>query len=155
MKLMVLSVLFLVVSCGKTVNNTKYIEMEPRNEIESPIFEGYYALPDGGFADVFDDAQNLVSVRALRLLTVNSDDSTGIIPTGSLSAGVPVNGVIYHRTNLNYTVSQNIKKDVTNAPIIGNFLTEIRISKKDEKLLLTVIISDANSVLYKKTIESI
>jgi hypothetical protein len=155
MKLIILSVLFLIVSCGKTINNTKYIEMEPRNKIESPIFEGYYALPDGGFADVFDDAQNLVSVRALRLLTRNSDDSTGIIPAGSLSAGVPVNGVIYHRMHLNFTVAQNIKKDLTNAPIIGNFLTEIRISKKDEKLLFTVIISDAVSVLYEKTVESI
>lgn len=155
MKLIVLSVLFLIVSCGKTINNTKYIEMEPRNEIESSSFEGYYALPDGGFADIFDDAQNLVSVRALRLLTVNSDDSTGIIPTGSLSASVPVNNVIYHRMNLNYTVAQNIKKDITNSPVIGTFLTEIQVTKKDDKVLFTVIISDFNSVLYKKTIESL
>jgi hypothetical protein len=153
MKLIILSILFLIVSCGKQVK-TKYVEVDRR--IDSSLdFEGYYALPDGGFADVFDDAQNLVSVRALRLLTRNSDDSTGIIPIGSLSAGVPVNGVVYHRMNLNYTVAQNIKKDVTNPPIIGNFLTEIRISKKDEKLLFTVIISDINLVLYKKTIESL
>jgi hypothetical protein len=153
MKIVLLSVLFLIVSCGKQVN-TRYVEVDRR--IDSSLdFEGYYALPDGGFADVFDDAQNLVSVRALRLLTRNSDDSTGIIPTGSLSAGVPLDGVIYHRMNLNYTATQNIKKDVTNAPIIGNFLTEVRITKKDERLLFTVIISDINSVLYKKTIKSL
>ena len=152
MKLIVLSILFLIVSCGK---NTKYIEMQSRNEIESPIFEGSYTLPDGGFADIFDDVQNLVTVRASRLITRNSDDSTGIIPIYSTHASAPVNGVIYHRWSLNFIAAQNIKTDVTNTPIIGTFLTELRISKKDERLLLTIIISDVTSVLYKKTIESL
>ena len=149
MKLIILSVLFLVVSCGKQVS-TKYVEIDRRIELE-----GYYALPDGGFADVFEDAQNLVSIRGLRLLVKNSDDSTGIIPLNSILSIALVNSTVYHRVTLSYTSAQNIKRDLTNSPVIGNFLTEIQVKKKDEKILFTVIVSDSNSVLYKKTIESI
>jgi hypothetical protein len=155
MKLMILSVLFLVVSCGKQVNTTKYIEIESNKEVKVPFFEGYYALPDGGFADVFEDAQKLVSSRNLRLMVRNSDDSTGIIPLSSIPAIALVNNTVYYRVNLSYTSAQNIKRDLTNFPVVGTFLTEIQVTKKDEKLFFTVIISDVNSLLYKKTIESI
>ena len=149
MKLIILSILFLVVSCGKQVT-TKYVEVDRRIE-----FEGYYALPDGGFADVFEDAQNLVSIRGVRLLVRNSDDSTGIIPLNSIPSIALVNNTVYYRVNLSYTSAQNIKRDLTNFSVVGTFLTEIQVTKKDEKISFTVIISDNNSVLYKKTIESI
>lgn len=153
MKLIILSILFLVVSCGKQVN-TKYVEVNHPDE-SSLGFEGFYTLPDGGVADIFEDAQNLVTTRALRLIVRNSDDSTGLIPLNSAFTAAPVNNTVYYRASLSYTSAHNIKRDLTDAPILGNLLTEIQVTKKDGKLLFTVIISDVNSVVYKKTVESI
>jgi hypothetical protein len=159
MKLLTLSFLLLIVSCGKSVD-TKYVQVErsdessPQDEL-SPQFEGYYALPEGGWADVFEDSQTSVSAKGLRLLVLNSDNSTGIIPLASTPLIVPANKIVYYRVTLNYTAANNIKRDVTNSPVVGSFLTEVKISKKDDKIVFEITISDVASVIYKKTVESI
>jgi hypothetical protein len=142
--------LFLIVGCGKEVINMNTL---PNPEPQS--LEGYYALPDGGWADVYEDAQGMYSVRSMRLVVINKDGTSALIPLSSIPANPEVNGVIYYKVNLNYVaLSHNLKKDSNNLLLSGSLLTELRISLKDGKLNVEVCVSEPFSLAYSGNVES-
>lgn len=142
--------LFLIVGCGKEVINMNTL---PNPEPQS--LEGYYNLPEGGWIDIYEDAQGMYSVRSMRLIVANKDNTFALIPLSSVPAITQVDGVVYYKVNLNYvTLSHNLKKDLNNLPLSGSLLTELRIYLKDGKLNVEVYVSEPFSLAYSNSVES-
>lgn len=119
-------------------------------------FEGYYTLPDGGWADVYQDAQGTINVRSMRLIVNNADNSPALIPVSSIAQTAPASGIVFSRQNLVYTpASHNLKKDSDNSLLSGALLTELRLSVKDGKLVIKVIVSGPFSVSYLGEVTSL
>lgn len=124
-------------------------------ENTSPVntLEGYFTLADGGYIDVYQDAQGLYTVRNLRLVVPNQDGSTGLVPLASTTALTSVNGTVYYSGNLTYTpATHNVKQDSNNTLLTGSLLTELIIHKKDNKLEIKVIINSSSGVLFSRWI---
>jgi len=142
--------LFLIVGCGKEV-----ISMNTLQNPEPQSLERYYTLPDGGWVDMYEDAQGMYSVRSMRLVVTNKDGTSALIPLSSIPANPTVNGVIYYKLNLNYVaLSHNLKKDSNNLPLSGSLLTELRFFLRDGKLNIEVYVSEPFSLAYFGSVES-
>lgn len=130
---------------------------EPGQSAPTPVsFEGYYTLPDGGWADVYQDAQGTVNVRSMRLIVNNADNSPALVPVSSIAQTAPASGIVFSRQNVTYTpASHNLKKDSDNSLLSGSLLTELRLSIRDEKLVIKVIVSGPFSVSYLGEVTSL
>lgn len=115
--------------------------------------EGYYVLPNGGYADIYQDAQKLYTIRNLRLIVPNADGSTGLVPLNSTGTLNPVNGAVYYSANLNYTpATHNVKQDSNNSLFSGSMLTELIILKSDGKLTIKTLVNSSSGVLFDHTV---
>jgi hypothetical protein len=130
---------------------------EPGQDAPAPVsFEGYYSLPDGGWADVYEDAQGTVNIRSMRLIVKNADNSPALIPVSSVGQTAPANGTVFNRQTITYVpASHNLKKDSDNSLLSGAMLTELRLSMNDGKLVIKVIVSGPFSVAYLGEVTSL
>lgn len=112
--------------------------------------EGYYQLPNGGYIDIYDDAQGMYVVRTARLTFTNKDGSTGTLPIASVVATADYKGKLFYNSNQTYVaITHNMQQDSNNADIVGSYLTELSVYKDDKGLLkVKVVISSPTAVLY-------
>ena len=154
MKKLILMSCLLLSACG---GSTEYIvgpkgDVGPTGTYTAPAsLEGYYELPNGGYADIYEDAQGFITVRSIRLVVVNKDGSTGTLPLGSTGALGLVNNKAYSNTNQTYVaLTHNVKQD-NGAVLAGSLLTELMLTKEGDKLKIHVIVNNSYSVLVDTT----
>lgn len=121
----------------------------------TPSLEGYYTFDYGGYADIYRDAQGMYTIRSLRLVLLNQDGSTGLVPLVSTGQLADVNEVVHYNLNLAYVAAtHNIKTDVSNALLNATYFTEINIRKNGNRLKFEVIVNSSNGILFSHSIAS-
>lgn len=143
-------VTFLLFSCGK---ETLVVQGPPgldgKNAVVPVSMEGYYVLPNGSYLDVYEDAQGLNNIREGRLVLLNADGSSSIIPLSSASKLPTVSDHFYYNVNLSYSATHNVKQDSNNTVLTGSLFTEFVFAKDvTGKLTVRIIINSASSVLF-------
>ena len=113
-------------------------------------FEGYYLLPNGGYVDIYQDAQGYFTIRSARLILENKDTSLGLLPFSSANNLGAIDNVIYYTANLTYIpATHNSKRDADNVLLTGAKLTQIILTKTSEgKLRIRVLINETNYLAF-------
>jgi len=153
--------LLLLSACGQGPMGLQGLQ-GPQGEAGAPApepvsMEGYYILPNGGYLDMYEDAQGLVTVRSARVIMSNADGSTALVPFASLAAAAPIGNATYYNQNLNYVAAtHNVKKDSDNSVLAGSFLTQIRIIKDADTGAISVLVITSSSfgVLFSHSVVS-
>lgn len=120
----------------------------------APTFEGYYALENGGYADIYQDAQGLNTVRSLRLVMPNQDGSFGLVPVSNTNGLGVINETLYYNLNVAYINANNVKTDVGNNQLNATYLTSVKITKNNKTLQIKVDISTNSGVFFSHTVSS-
>lgn len=117
--------------------------------------EGYYELPNAGYLDLYEDALGTYTARSMRLVVLNKDGSTGLIPVSSAGPMGFVNGSCYSKSNINYVaLTHNVKQD-DGTVLVGTFYTELEFSRNETKgINIRVKISNSFSVVFDKSVIS-
>lgn len=111
--------------------------------------EGYYLLPDGGYLDIYEDAQGLYTIRQARLVLSNADGSKGLIPITTATSLPLVNNKLYVNVNSTYVAAtHNVKQDSNATALVGSFLTSLIISKEGVR----VIVNNNFSVVFDHSV---
>lgn len=142
-------------SCGvstpDTVSTTTVVTPLPATSPTSMV--GYWVLPNGGWADVYQDAEGLYTIRSMRLIVTNEDGSTGYVPVANTNALAIVNSTLYYNPTLAYVAAtNNVKADVGNALLAANYLTELYFSLDAGVFNIQVVISNSNTMLFNHTV---
>lgn len=117
-------------------------------------FQGYYILPNGGYAEVLNDPGNLQDINQLRLIVSNADTSTGLIPLSSMANMPTINGKVIYTGNLNYQNSNNVKNDFNNNQLTGSLFTMVTLSLNSGKLNVRIQISSSTGLVFDHTLIS-
>ena len=117
-------------------------------------FEGYFLLPNGGYLDIYEDAQGLSTVRTARLVVVNKDGSTGVVPIASAASLPTVSERLFHTANVNFTAPNNVKQD-SGVALVGSFLTQLVFFYRNDKLLVQVKVSGPVGLLVNQELEAL
>lgn len=140
-----------IVSCGKSeavgTNTTTIVPT-------SGPFAGYYVFPNGGYASIVSDPGSLQTVNPMRIVGVNADGSTNVLPNSSASNLPVVNSQLFTNANQTYDVSRNVKMDSNNSLLVGTYLTELTFSRLGAALLIRTQIISGAIVVYDHTIVS-
>lgn len=146
-KLIYLSILVLV-GCGK--QTTVGPQGVPGTPAPIPAtFQGFYLLPYGGYAEIVNDSGNLNDIVQLRLVAPNQDGTFGLIPVSSVNNLPTVNGqIVYAFTGSYNPTNNNLRTDVGNTQLNGNFLTLLVISKIDNKLSFHIQVSNGPTIVF-------
>lgn len=114
-----------------------------------PTMEGYYVLPNGGYLDIYQDAQGLYTVRTARLTFTNTDGSIGVLPVTSISQSATVNGALYNTSNQTYTpATHNIINSTTKATLSGSLLTQLKLTVDNKKATVKVTVTSNATVVF-------
>jgi hypothetical protein len=152
-----LPLLLLLSACGPTGQSGPTGPAGPQGDpAPTPIsLEGYYVLPNGGYADVYQDAQGLVTIRALRLVMANADSSFGLIPIASTTAAATFSGRLYTNVSVAYVaLTHNVKQDSNAALLAASYLTELIVSKSGNTLTIRAIVNNSSSVIFDHSVSS-
>lgn len=154
--LFILFILMFTFGCG-----TEVIEGVPgpqgpegKSEPKSVSLEGYYELPNGGYIDILEDSQGLLTIRTARLVFVNADGTTGVLPLTTLVATASFEGSLFNNANQTYVaLTHNIKQDSNNTVLVGSFLTELKFYKDGNgSLNVKAIVTNSTTVVFSHTI---
>lgn len=117
--------------------------------------EGYYVMPNGGYLDVYQDAEGLYTVRQARIVVTNADGSSGLIPIANTAALPLTNSALYSTSSPAYVaVTNNVKQDSNNSVLAAAYLTELIFSKSGNGIQVRVTVNATNGVLFDHTITS-
>lgn len=169
MKLLIASIVFIVtlIGCAKPESSTVYITTvtpEPSPSVSVEVkevekakvsFEGYYELENGGWADIYEDAQGLVTARSLKLVMANQDGSLGTMPMTSFSSLGVANEAVYQNSNQTYTSALNVKTDVGNSALNAAYSTELKLTKANNKLQIKVKVLVNSGVIVDHNVSSL
>lgn len=142
----------LFTACGK--NETHTTVQSAAEQKQNSKYEGYYILPNGGYVDMYEDANGLVNVRSMRLIVVNGDGSTGYIPIASVSNMTAVKNAPYINSSLNFSLTNNVKNNADNMPISGSHAISLIFNKTNDALAINVIVSNASAVINTSQVVS-
>jgi hypothetical protein len=113
-------------------------------------------LPNGGYLDIYQDAQGLYTVRQARIIVTNADASTGLIPIGSTNPLTLVNNSLYYNVNVNYVAAtNNVKQDSNNAVFNADYLTELIFTKSGSNVKVEFIVNVPNGIVFDHTVTSL
>jgi hypothetical protein len=115
---------------------------------------GFYLLPDGGYVELLKDNGDLYDVLQGRLIVKNADNSFGILPISIMSNIPLMSNKLLLVSNLTFAAPNNVKADVGNTILVGSYLTMLVFEMVNDKLKVTIQISNTNTVLFSKVIEN-
>lgn len=155
MKMYLLSFLFILSACGP-----QSLQQGPQG-IPGPAassvasLEGYYVLPNGGYLDIYQDAEGLYTIRQARIVMLNTDGSSGLVPIGSTGALPMTNGSLYYNVSPNYVAAtNNIRQDQTSNQLSGALLTEMILSHSGTGIQVSITVNASNGVLFNHLVVS-
>ena len=126
----------------------------PQATVQSSL-EGYYVLPNGGYADIYQDAEGMYTVRQLRLVVINADGSSGLIPVANTASLPLTNGMLYSNSSPAYVAAtNNVKQDSNNVQLASAYLTELMISHSGSGIQISVTVNATNGVLFNHQVVS-
>lgn len=119
------------------------------------FLEGYYVLPNGGYLDIYQDAEGLYTIRQARIVMLNTDGSSGLVPIGSTGALPMTNGSLYYNVSPNYAAAtNNIRQDQTSNQLSGVLLTEMILSHSGTGIQISITVNASNGVLFNHLVVS-
>lgn len=155
MKMYLLSFLFILSACGpqSLQQGPQGIPGPAASSIAS--LEGYYVLPNGGYMDIYQDAEGLYTIRQARIIMINTDGSSGLIPIGSTSALPMTDRSLYYNVSPNYVANtNNVRQDQTSNQLSGALLTEMILSHSGAGIQISITVNTPNGELFNHSIMS-
>lgn len=136
----------LLAGCGK--GPTEVVQVSTTAASSDENFSAFYALPDGGYLEIVQDAGGLYDLNQVRIVVTNSDGSKGLLPLGVVSNLPQINGKIYQFGNLTYAAGNNVKADVGNAVLNGSLYTMVTLTNVGGSLGIRVQVSNGGAVVF-------
>lgn len=122
---------------------------------EEDTFEGTYLMANGSVLDVIEDSKGLTNIQNSRVVVENKDKTQCLIPFTGVNNLAKFNKKLVYSFSPTYNNSHNTKKDADNTVLTGSFVTELIFFKRNDKLVLRIIISNTNSVVFDHELNEI
>lgn len=156
MNKLLIAALLILTSCAQNLQGPTGNQGPKGDKGDTPSLpkslSGFYLLQDGGYIELLKDNGDLYDILQGRLVIKNSDGSFGVLPISSFSNIPMMNNKLLYVTSVSFSAPNNIKTDVGNTVLVGSFLTVLVIENVNDKLKLTVQISNSTNVVTNKTV---
>lgn len=142
--------------CGKDKLETQSLQTVTQTVSASTGFEGYYMLPDAGYAEIVQDNGKLQDIVSLKLMVRNSDGTSGYIPLANVSNLPITNNKLLYSFSAAYTAAaNNVRADAgnaaglaTNTPLAASYTTLLTFYFEGGQLKIRVQISNAVGLMF-------
>jgi len=152
---MIKNLILLIFFLGLTMNLTScgddhitYQELPVKVSVGLPapiVFQGYYLLPEGGYVDMVEDTGGLIDISLIRLVIVNNNGSTGVVPITGTNLVVRDNKHIQITNNYTLATTNNIRRQGSNTVLAGSHYITTTFSFDENKRLKVDFVVRSNT----------